>query len=416
LCDIIQKFIDFMEELFQISNNLVKKVAIHFERSLVNKINRNARLIEIRGARGVGKTTLLLQQIKKQFGANPQTGLYLSLDDPYFYENSLVELAETFIKYGGVQLFIDEVHRYTPKYKGSDWSKEIKIIYDRYPELKIVYTGSSTLELYHGHGDLSRRRSTYVLNGLSFREYLEFNEILTFGEVTLKEIVLNHTIIANDLIDKTKILKHFRDYIQIGYFPFYQEDPSNYYRRIIDILALILESDLPSVVDITFDNIFKLKRLLSVIATSSPYTPNLSKLRENISITDHRTLLKYLYYLDKAEVINLLQKEAVGNVLLRKPDKIYLNNTNLAYAISPALTETGNLRETFFYNQLKNNHQVTYPPKGDFMIDGQYIFELGGRNKNFSQIEGIDNAYVVADEIELGVGKKIPLWMFGFLY
>lgn len=405
-----------MEELFQISNNLVKKVAIHFERSLVNKINWNARLIEIRGARGVGKTTLLLQQIKKQFGANPQTGLYISLDDPFFYENSLVELAETFIKYGGVQLFIDEVHRYTPKYKGSDWSKEIKIIYDRYPGLKIVYTGSSTLELYHGHGDLSRRRSTYVLNGLSFREYLEFNEILTFGELTLKEIVLNHAIIANDLIDKTKILKHFRDYIQIGYFPFYQEDPLNYYRRIIDILALILESDLPSVVDITFDNIFKLKRLLSVIATSSPYTPNLSKLRENISITDHRTLLKYLYYLDKAEVINLLQKEAVGNVLLRKPDKIYVNNTNLAYAISPALTNTGNLRETFFYNQLKNNHQVTYPPRGDFMIDGQYIFELGGRNKNFSQIEEIDNAYVVADEIELGVGKKIPLWMFGFLY
>ena len=405
-----------MEELFQISNNLVKKVAIHFERSLVNIINWNARLIEIRGARGVGKTTLLLQQIKKQFGANPQTGLYISLDDPYFYENSLVELAETFIKYGGVQLFIDEVHRYTPKYKESDWSKEIKIIYDRYPGLKIVYTGSSTLELYHGHGDLSRRRSTYVLNGLSFREYLEFNEILTFGQLTLKEIVLNHTIIANDLIDKTKILKHFRDYIQIGYFPFYQEDPLNYYRRIIDILALILESDLPSVVDITFDNIFKLKRILSVIATSSPYTPNLSKLRENIYITDHRTLLKYLYYLDKAEVINLLQKEAVGNVLLRKPDKIYLNNTNLAYAISPALTDTGNLRETFFYNQLKNNHQVTYPPKGDFMIDGQYIFELGGRNKDFSQIQGIDNAYVVADEIELGVGKKIPLWMFGFLY
>jgi predicted AAA+ superfamily ATPase len=214
-----------MEELFQISNNLVKKVAIHFERSLVNKINWNARLIEIRGARGVGKTTLLLQQIKKQFGENPQTGLYISLDDPYFYENSLVELAETFIKYGGVQLFIDEVHRYTPKYKESDWSKEIKIIYDRYPGLKIVYTGSSTLELYHGHGDLSRRRSTYVLNGLSFREYLEFNEILTFAELALKEIVLNHTIIANDLIDKTKILKHFRDYIQIGYFPFYQEDP-----------------------------------------------------------------------------------------------------------------------------------------------------------------------------------------------
>lgn len=405
-----------MEELFQISNNLVKKVAIHFERSLVNIINWNARLIEIRGARGVGKTTLLLQQIKKQFGANPQTGLYISLDDPFFFKNSLIELAETFIKYGGVQLFIDEVHRYTPKYKESDWSKEIKIIYDRYPGLKIVYTGSSTLELYHGHGDLSRRRSTYVLNGLSFREYLEFNEILTFGELTLKEIVLNHTIIANDLIDKTKILKHFRDYIQIGYFPFYQEDPLNYYRRIIDILALILESDLPSVVDITFDNIFKLKRLLSVIATSSPHTPNLSKLRENISITDHRTLLKYLYYLDKAEVINLLQKEAVGNVLLRKPDKIYLNNTNLAYAISQALTDTGNLRETFFYNQLKNNHQVTYPPRGDFMIDRQYIFELGGRNKDFSQIEGIDNAYVVADEIELGVGKKIPLWMFGFLY
>jgi predicted AAA+ superfamily ATPase len=405
-----------MEHLQEISHHLVERVNPGFERSFAGKINWDRRLIEITGARGVGKTTMFLQQLKKRYGNDPQKGLYVSLDDPWFYNHSLTDLADDFVKYGGIHLFIDEVHRYPPKHPGMDWSAEVKVIYDRHPEIKIAYTGSSIIELYGGGGDLSRRRSRYSLNGMSFREYLEFNNILKYGEVDLEGIFQRHTEIAGEIKSKVKILKYFKDYLVNGFFPFFNEDPENYHKRILDILAVILESDLPSVTGLQFENILKLKRLLAVISTSAPFVPNLSEVRTNIGITDHRTLLKYLFYLEKAEVIMSLQKEGKGKVLLRKPDKIYLNNTNLIHALAAFRADKGNWRETFFLNQIKTRHSITYPEKGDFSIDGKYIIETGGKHKGFSQIEGMENGWVVSDDIEVGFGRKVPLWVFGFLY
>lgn len=248
------------------------------------------------------------------------------------------------------------------------------------------------------------------------REYLEFNKILRFGEVDLEDIFGKHTEIAGEIKSKVKILKHFRDYLVNGYFPFFNEDPENYHKRILDILTVILETDLPTSTGINFENILKLKRLLAVISTSGPYIPNLTEVRTNIGIADHRTLIKYLFYLEKSEVIMSLQKEGKGKVMLRKPDKIYLNNTNLIHALAAFRAEKESWRETFFLNQVKSLYKVTYPNKVDFSIDGKYIIEIGGKHKGFRQLEGITESWVASGDIEVGFGKKIPLWIFGFLY
>jgi predicted AAA+ superfamily ATPase len=405
-----------MELLFEINNRRISSVSNKFERSLAGLINWNSRLIEIRGSRGVGKTTLLLQQVKKKHLGKPQEGLYVSLDDAYFYEKSLVDFTDQYVKYGGTHLYLDEVHKYPAKKKGLDWSRELKNIYDRYPELQIVFTGSSILELHRGEGDLSRRRSTYKMSGLSFREYLIYQNIIDKNVIALTDILDNHISYAREISSKIKVLKYFKDYLQYGYFPFYKEDPEHYYLRIKDVTSLILESDIPASVDIHFDTIFKLKRLLGAISTSSPYTPNLTQLRSDLQITDQRTLIKYLEYLEKSELLNVLQKDSRGNRILRKPDKLYLNNSNLMYAMSPNRIVMGNVRETFFLNQLNYSHQVSYPNKGDFQVDNQYIFEVGGKGKDSRQIKDLDNAFIAADGIEVGIGNKIPLWLFGFLY
>jgi predicted AAA+ superfamily ATPase len=405
-----------MEILFEISNRRVSAVSDRFRRSLADQINWHSRLIEIRGSRGVGKTTLLLQQVKKMHLDRPQEGLYASLDDAYFYEESLVDFADQFVKYGGTHLYLDEVHKYPAKRKGMDWSRELKIIYDRYPALQIVYSSSSILELHRGEGDLSRRRSSYVLSGLSFREYLTYQNVLEAGAIELPDILADHIHFAREISSKTKILRHFRDYLQFGYYPFYQEDPDHYFLRIKDVISLILEGDIPASVDIHFDTIFKLKRLLGAIATSSPYTPNLARLRGDLQIADQRTLIKYLEYLEKAELLNALQKDATGNRILRKPDKLYLNNSNLMYALSSDRVVTGNVRETFFLNQLRYRRRVNYPEHGDFLVDDRYIFEVGGKGKDSRQIKDLPDAFIAADDIETGTGNKIPLWLFGFLY
>ena len=405
-----------MEILFEISNRRVSAVSEQFQRSLKKQINWHSRLVEIRGSRGVGKTTLLLQQVKKKHMARPQEGLYVSLDDAYFYEQSLVDFADQYVKYGGTHLYLDEVHKYPVKKKGMDWSRELKIIYDRYPELQIVFTGSSILELYRGEGDLSRRRSTYIMSGLSFREYLIYHNVIEIESIELSEILADHIHFAREISSKVKILKHFKDYLQYGYYPFYKEDPDHYYLRIKDVISLILEGDIPASVDIHFDSIFKLKRLLGAIATSSPYTPNLVQLRADLQISDQRTLIKYLEYLEKAELLNALQKDATGNRILRKPDRLYLNNSNLMYALSLNRVVKGNVRETFFLNQLRYKHQVTYPNSGDFRVNDQYIFEVGGKGKDSRQIKDVESGFIAADDIELGIGNKIPLWLFGFLY
>ncbi|MEZ4825124.1 MAG: AAA family ATPase [Bacteroidia bacterium] len=405
-----------MDILFEINNRRVSTTSIQFQRSLKQQINWLSRLVEIRGSRGVGKTTLLLQRVQEMHSEKPREGIYVSLDDAYFYDESLVNFADQYVKYGGTHLYLDEVHKYPVKKKGMDWSREVKIIYDRYPELYIVFTGSSILELHRGEGDLSRRRSTYILSGLSFREYLIYHKIFETEPIELSDILADHTNFSREISSKITVIQHFKDYLQYGYYPFYKEDPDHYYLRIKDVISLILESDIPASVDIHFDTVFKLKRLLGAIATSSPYSPNLTQLRADLQITDQRTLIKYLEYLEKAELLHALQKDATGNRILKKPDKLYLNNTNLMFALSLNRVVTGNIRETFFLNQLSYKHQVSYPNTGDFLVDDQYIFEVGGRGKDSRQIKDAKNAFIAADEIETGIGNKIPLWLFGFLY
>lgn len=404
-----------MEQLIEISKRLIKTVDTHFVRSLYAKIQWKSRLIEIKGARGVGKTTLMLQRAQELNNSNDSV-LYVSADNAYFYSNKLVELADTFYKYGGKYLFIDEVHKYPKKEKGLDWSQEIKNIYDSYPDLFIVYSGSSILQLYKGSGDLSRRKVSYQLPGLSFREYLQMNNIAHFDTISLSDLVVQHPSFASKISNTVKILPLFESYLSTGYYPFYNEAAESYAGRLQEIVNVILETDIPSVSDISFETSIKLKTLLSLLASSVPYTPNLSKLLAQLNIADNRTLLKYLNFLEKAELIATLSAKASGNQLFNKPDKIYLNNTNLMHVFSNEAINKGTLRETFAYNQLKQAHTILYPKDADFSIDGKFTLEVGGKNKTHKQIKNIANAFIVMDDIESGFGNTIPLWCLGFLY
>ncbi|HAN78813.1 MAG TPA: AAA family ATPase, partial [Bacteroidales bacterium] len=390
-----------MEQLFEISNRLIESANVSFYRSLYKNIDWNDRLIEIRGARGVGKTTLMLQKAKELTEAGKKV-LYISMDTPYFYKNMLCDTAEHFFKYGGEYLFVDEVHKYPQKQKKIDWASELKSIYDTIPALFVCYSGSSILQLYKSQGDLSRRKSSYFLNGLSFKEYLYLYNQYKVDSFTLDEIIANHETIGKNIISEIKILPAFDDYLKHGFYPFYRENPNKYYERLSEVINVIIETDIPFISDVAFETLFKLKQLLSAVATSVPYTINLSNISSNLYITDQRTLLKYLNLLEKAELVLTLSAKAIGNNILSKPQKVYLNNTNLMYALDASNIQVGSLRETFFINQLRTTHKVNYPKTGDFIIDDKFIFEVGGKNKGFSQIANIENSYLAVADIEIG--------------
>jgi predicted AAA+ superfamily ATPase len=404
-----------MEPLIETSTRLIQSTNNKFVRALYSKINWTNRLIEIKGARGVGKTTLMLQkayELQKQ----GDSVLYISLDNAYFFSHKLVELADWYHKNGGKYLFIDEVHKYPKKEKGLDWSLEIKNIYDSYPALFQIYSGSSILQLYKGLGDLSRRKISYHLSGLSFREYLLLSGEYNFQAQSLDTIIENHQEIALNIIQKIKIIPHFQNYIKWGYYPFYTEGVDNYYQRLNEVTNVILETDIPSVTEINFETSLRLKRLLSMLSKTVPYTPNLTKLSDQLFIADYRTLLKYLNYLEKAELVKSLSAKASGNQIMNKPDKLYLDNTNLMYAFSEHNINLGTVRETILFNQLKSCHQLTYPKSGDFLVDEKYTIEVGGKNKVNKQLLNIEHAFIAMDDIETGFANRIPLWLFGFLY
>jgi hypothetical protein len=404
-----------MEELFTISNQLINRVSFAFERSILHTIDWSQRLIEIRGSRGVGKTTLMLQQAKR-LRDKGAVALYVSLDLPHFYSQQLFDFVQTFIQFGGTHLFLDEIHRYPSKHKESDWSLELKNIYDSFPDLHIVYSGSSILHLYKGQGDLSRRKASYLMNGLSFREYLELNKIWQNASYSLDFIFNNHVSIASEISSSIKPLLHFKNYLKTGYYPFYSGKEDIYFRQLQDVINLIIDADLPYLSSISQSGKEQLKRLLGAISSTVPYTPNMNKLAELIDITDHRTLMKYLQLLDEAQIIHLVRSNSKGNKQLQKPEKILINNTNLMYALGLYHTEVGTQRETFFYNQVSYLHKVFYSKKGDFSINQNYLVEIGGKTKGFKQLENESNSFVLSDEIEIGFGNKIPLWLFGFLY
>jgi hypothetical protein len=386
----------------------IQETSLAFVRGEMDTIVWDARLIGLKGARGVGKTTLILQYIKKNLPLNEET-LYVSLDNIWFAENKLTELTDSFVKQGGKFLFLDEVHKY------ANWAQELKNIYDDYPKLKIVFTGSSLLEILNARADLSRRAVVYTMQGLSYREYLNLILKVDLPIFSLEDIVINHVSIAQKLNFEMKPLKHFDSYLKSGYYPFFQEEPSLYYQRLEEVINLILEIELPLLRKVDIAYVIKLKQLLQIISQSVPFMPNISKLSERIGI-NRNTLISYLFYLQEAHITKNLYKDAKGITQLQKPDKIFLENTNLQYAFSPNNTNRGNIRETFFVNQVSFKHLTEYTDDGDFSVERTYTFEIGGGNKTGKQIKHIKNSYVVADTIEYGTGNKIPLWLFGFLY
>lgn len=398
-----------MEELVEKFRLKLSYITTDFVRSLAHDINWNARLIGIKGARGVGKTTMLLQHIKFSLADELDTTLYVTLDSIWFSNHTLVDLADDFVKRGGKYLFLDEVHKY------SNWSQELKNIYDDYPMLKVVFTGSSLLEILNARADLSRRAIIYTMQGLSFREYLSIETGQNFDRLTLASILKNHLSEATLINAKVKPLQYFDAYLKQGYYPFYKEELDLYVPRLEEVINMMLEIELPLLRGLDLAYVHKIKQLLLIISESVPFVPNVSKLSDKIGVA-RGTLLLYFHYLAEIGLTINLFKESRGISRLQKPLKVYLENSNLMYALSPRSVNTGNKRETFFANQLGYIHKITYSDRGDFFVDQKYIFEIGGKDKSKKQIATIENSFIAADDIEYGFQNKIPLYLFGFMY
>lgn len=398
-----------MEKLIEIFRKKLASTTMDFIRSIDSEINWNSRLIGIRGPRGVGKTTLMLQHIKKNYSDQLSKILYVSLDNLYFADHSLIDLADEFIRHGGTHLFLDEVHKYPL------WSQTIKNLYDDYPELSIVFTGSSLLEILNSRADLSRRALVYDMQGLSFREYIAVKEKIILDSYSLDEILSNNETISSNLVSKIKPFQYFDDYLKIGYYPFFLEGEDDYYSRLNEIINMILDIELPALRKVDVSYIQKIKKLLVVIGKSAPFIPNVSELASQIGIA-RQTILIYFSYLEESRLINQLFRQTRGLGTLEKPDKLFLENTNLMYALNGIMTDVGNMRETFVYNQLAKNHDVLYSMDSDFFVDGKYTFEVGGKNKKRTQIRNVQNSYIIADNIEYGTERRIPIWLLGFLY
>jgi len=385
----------------------LSQVNTSFVRYLYHDINWDAGIIGIMGARGVGKTTLLIQRIKLSFHDDYEKALYASLDNLWFNTNSLLDLVRHLDMRGIHHLFLDEVH------KQKDWARIIKNIADIYPRMNIVYTGSSLLEIDHSQADMSRRQTLYTLTGMSFREYLEFQEVAKFDALSLSDILSHHVNIALDITSKTDIMQHFDDYLQQGYYPFFKEAGKDYLVRLRQTVTVVIDNDIPAVEKVEFETLDKIKKMLMIIATQVPFVPNISNLCQQVATTRNMGL-KILYMLDKAKLLQLITQKRKSFKNLVNPEKILLANPNLMYALTPN-PEIGTVRETFFACQLAEAGSVTSPEKGDYIVDGKYLFEVGGRRKSFNQIKDIPDSFLAIDDTLVGSGNKIPLWLFGFL-
>lgn len=395
------------DEIFSEYQKKLLNLNVSFERDLVEEIDWNECMIAIKGARGVGKTTLMLQYIKQNYTNNNQV-LYISMDQIQLAGYSIYEIAEYHNLHGGTILFIDEVHKY------ENWSIELKNIYDTLHTLKVVFSSSSILQIYKGYADLSRRVVSYHLQGLSFREYLQIETRTKLDKYTLEQILENHLEVSQAIVGKFKPLPYFKSYLEHGYFPFYLQGTKTYDQKLLNILNVILEVDLPYILGINLHNVSKLKRLLKTIAGAVPFQPNITKLAQSVDVT-RNTLTQYLYYLEQAELINMLTVVDKSYSKLTKPEKIFLQNPNLCYALENQNANIGTIRELFFLNQLKTTAAVNHTKQGDFLVNEKYIFEIGGNGKKFTQIADLENSYLALDDIEIGINNKIPLWMFGFL-
>lgn len=397
-----------MEELYQDFNRLMEATKLDFQRYIYPEIDWEDRLISIVGPRGTGKTTLILQHIKKSFPQRKKA-LYISLDNIWFTKTELKPTVHEFYMLGGTHIFIDEVHRYPT------WAIEIKNLYDSYPDLHIIFTGSSILEIYKSNADLSRRAITYHLHGLSFREFLKLEYHFDTIAISVEGVIENHVEIASKICSEIKIIPAFRAYLEYGYYPFFKEGVKRYSMRLRNVINVILENDLPAVEKIEYASIYKLRKMLMIVSSLVPYMPNMSSLSTQLEI-NRASVMKYFIYLQKAGLVRMLLAGQKGMSLMNKPEKIYLDNTNLIYALAPENYNAGNVRETFFANQLSVKHSVSGAQKGDFLVDEKYIFEVGGLNKTFKQIKDLENSFIAKDDMETGYGNIIPLWLFGLLY
>ena len=396
-----------LQPLFDNYHRKIAKVNLKFKRYLFAQINWKSRIIGIKGARGVGKTTMLLQHILESYEDIDQT-LYVSLDDLWFAGHSLLDLVDWAYQHGINRLYLDEVHRY------GNWSQTLKNIYDNYPDMSIVYTSSSILIMDNAQVDLSRRQTIYLLHGISFREFLAFEDALQTAPIPFEDLLQHHVRHAMKITQVIKVAPLFEAYLAHGYYPFYRESVEDFPDRLRQTVSVVIDTDLPAVENISFETIQKVKKLLMIISENVPFEPNMSELWKQLS-TNNDLGLRMLYALDKAQILTLLTSKTKSYKYLYKPDKIFLNNTNLMQVLCSKV-EVGNERETFFLNQLRVTQDVKYPKKGDFLVNDKYLFEVGGKNKNFEQISDVPSSFLAVDDTEIGYGNRIPLWMFGMIY
>ena len=398
-----------MESLFRKHKMLVSQVTTDIVRELMNTINWEKQLVAIRGSRGVGKTTLMRQYVKQKYGADAGEALYCVMDSMYFTNHTLIDLAERFHMMGGKHLFLDEVHRYPT------WSREIKEIIDLYPDMKITFTGSSLIQILNADADLSRRVLSYTMEGLSFREFLLFYKGIHIPVYPLDDILSRYDDICGEVNRRCHPQALFEEYLKVGYFPFYDGDEEEYYSRIENVIDFIVDQELTLFCGVDTANTRKVKALIQFIADGVPYELNVAKLSARLELNKH-TVLSYINSLGRAELLHLLYSDNNTITRLQKPDKIYLHDPNMFYALGYG-EKIGTIRECFFVNQLSVNHTVEYGRgQGDFVIDGKTTIEVGGPDKSFEQVADIPDSFIFADRIELPVGKKRPLWMAGLTY
>ena len=402
----MEEQISYLIKIFQ---RKLAATPMSFFRYLYPVIDWDDTLIGIKGPKGCGKSTLLLQHIKETFkGKDLEKALYVSLDNLWFSTHDIIDVVDYHYTHGGTHLFIDEIHYY------KHWQTLLKNITDDFPGLHVAYTGSSMLQMESSEGDLSRRLAMYEMRGLSFREFLEYEGILQLPAVTLEQLLADHVSIAMDLCGKTKILEHFKKYLEVGYYPFYKSVHHGYYQRLQSVANQVIEVDYPIVDDITISTIRKTKKLLMLLAERVPQLPKMNELYQELE-TDRNQGLKMLYALQRGGLLLLLSDNTKSPDNLSRPHKIYINNPTMMYALSPQI-DTGTLRETYFFNQLSQGHEVHYPKSGDFLVDRKYLFEVGGKGKTFDQIKDIPDSYLAVDNTETGHRNRIPLWLFGLIY
>jgi len=396
-----------MGNLLEFQENILRQIKNDFRRYLHNLISWKHRMIGIKGPRGAGKTTLMLQHIKYDLGMPPDA-LYITADHNWFYNHTLFDVAVDWYKQGGKILFIDEVHKYP------NWSVELKNIYDGLPEMQVVFSASSALDIYRGEADLSRRVVTYLLAGLSFREFLTFTNGISFEVINIGDIKNNHQSISRMITEDFRPLPAFRKYLEIGYLPIIAEGEDTYLMKLKQVINTIVDIDLAYIASYNSGTAIKVKKLLGVIAESVPFKPNIAALARKLDLS-RDSVYQYIYQLKDARLLNTINSEGKGVSILQKPDKIFLENSNLAFALKEK-PDIGNVRETFVLNQLLNaGLNVSSPVGGDFITDGLTI-EVGGKGKNRSQVKHLENYMIASDDLETGSENKVPVWLFGFLY